>query len=76
MVSKEEVVAFLDEEALTAPEGVKDAIRIVRGHLRRHRRPSSVEMRVVEEEEPITAKHHFAKATEELKKASEPPEGH
>lgn len=73
MISRDEVVDFLDNEALAAPDGIRDAIRIVRGHLRRGRRPSSVEMQAVDEE-PITARHHFAKVSEELKKGSEPPE--
>ena len=77
MTTKEEVLVFLDEEMLVAPEGVRDAIRVVRGHLRRQKRPSQTNMAAVDvDEEPITARHHFAKATEELKKGSEPPEGH
>lgn len=76
MVTRDEVVAFLDEEYLVAPDGVRDAIRIVRGHLRRHRRPSQqLEAAVVVDEDPVTARHHFIRAAEELKKSSEPPEG-
>jgi len=74
VTTKEEVLIFLDDEMLIAPDGVRDAIRVVRGHLRRTKRPSQTNMEAVTEE-PITAKHHFAKATEELKKGSEPPEG-
>lgn len=73
-MTRDDVVAFLDEEALSAPDGVKDAIRIVRGHLRRGRRPSQ-QLDAVPEEDPVTAKHHFIRATEELKKGSEPPTG-
>lgn len=75
MATREDVVAFLDEESLSAPDGVKDAIRIVRGHLRRSRRPSQ-QLEVATDEDPVTARHHFIRATEiaaDARKGSEPP---
>jgi len=60
----DDVIAFLDEKMKDREHGVRDAWRIVRGDLRRARRPST-ELQAVEE--PITAKQHFANVVEELK---------
>jgi hypothetical protein len=67
----DDAIALVDEKMQEPgrPSSVRDAWRIVRGDLRRVRRPSS-ELPVVAED-PITAKQRFANATEDLVKAKE-----
>ncbi len=65
-----EAIALIDEEMNTVPLAVRDSWRVVRGELRRRSR-KSVQMAAAEVEEPITARHHFTTATEDLQKVRE-----
>lgn len=63
----EDAIIILDALLEDSPIGIRDAWRVVRGHLRRRvRPPSQTEMPAAEE--PITARQHFVNATDALKK--------
>ncbi len=83
-ITPQEAIAVIDKEIEDgpAPYDVKDAFRIVRGWMRKKIRKSSTNLQVVvvesEGDEPITARHSFARATEIAREAldrsgSEPP---
>jgi len=66
--SIEDLIILLDAQVMDSPYEVRDAWRIVRGHLRQRRRPSSTTLPTVDTpEEPITERHHFRAATDILR---------
>jgi hypothetical protein len=64
----EDAIILIDAQLLDAPLEIRDEWRVVRGHLRRNRRPSSVTMPAVDPDDVPTDKH-FRLATGILRDA-------
>lgn len=66
-------IEVIDRVVDGGPPEITIGWRTVRGYLRRRRRPSTLESPRVEEE-PITARHHFAAALERLEHGKKRPD--
>lgn len=65
----EDAIILIDAQIEAAPLEIRDDWRVVRGHLRRARRPSSVSLPAVDPDD-VPTDRHFRVATRILDEAS------